>query len=85
MKNGLLKDEKWRVLNGVARWRLCCLPQTHHLKASFPLLSLSHPAPFGLSSLQIENRSTENPKKFLSDLPILDKILFVYGDAEQWF
>ncbi len=26
-------------------WRLCCMPQTHHLKASFPLLTLSHTAP----------------------------------------
>ena len=41
--------------------------------------------PSGHSFNPLENRFTKNPKKFLSDLPILDKILFVYGDAEQWF
>jgi hypothetical protein len=28
---GEKKDEKWRELNGVARWRLCCLAYIHHL------------------------------------------------------
>ena len=41
--------------------------------------------PFGSTSLQIENRSTKNPKKSMLVHPLGDIILFVYGDAEQWF
>jgi hypothetical protein len=77
------KDEKWRDLNGGARWRLCCLAYIHHLKASFHLLTVSHSAPLrGIHSIP----SKIVPPKILKNLCsnyLWDKILFVHGDAEH--
>ena len=52
------------------RWATWCLSSAQHLWASSPMLTERHSPLFESTSLQIENRSTENPKKSLFVHPV---------------